>query len=160
MDYPYTEMFFSTLEKLKSLSFVVSTNVDMSDRVDKTSMSEDRYPYVEVSQGIFGPDYYEGQVNQQGTTDILVKIYAFQKKDPETGLPLKQENYRMIMNYGIEALNLIYSFEEDKLAGNPPCQGFIEVGASTQVLAEPQLDDSMMICVFAFSINLINLTAQ
>jgi len=159
--YAYSEMMMATKAKMQTCSFLTNQdNVIISDLLDPYSLPDSNYPLIKLEQGQFGPTMYEGQINLSAETDIIVKIFIRQEKDSVTNLPLVESNQIMIMDSATEALNLIYSFEDDKLQGNPPCQGYIQVGGATQIFANAQLDDVFMVALFVFSIDLINLTAQ
>jgi hypothetical protein len=160
IDSPFSQMVRSTVEKLQTLDWVQDENVELSDELNNLDYSDDQYPHIEVAIGSFGPDMYEGQVSLEGGVDILVRCVMKQEKDPVSGQPLKDQNLYTLVDSGSEAMSLIYSFEADKELGNPPCQGFIDIRASTQVFTEPNLDDSTMGFIFAFSTKILNLIAQ
>lgn len=156
---PYHQMTESLLSKIKEIPWVEDENVELSDCLSNSDFPEGRYPYIDVRVGPFGNTSYEGQTNLEGQISYLVQGYLFQEKDSE-GLPLKDANLFSIMDSGAEVQGKIFSFEDDKILGNPPCQGYESIVASTDVFVDPQLDDSIMTFMFAFSVKLINLTAQ
>jgi hypothetical protein len=165
MSNPYKDFRKAVVEKLKRLTWLALSDPEDeeskiifdSDFSDSTSFPDSKYPCIEVFQGFFGPDIYESQTGLQGSTDILVK--AFMKQDLyEDGQPKRTENMDTLMDRSVEALNLIYSFNEDKELGNPPCEGFIFIEGFSEVHCEPHLDGNMMGFFFAFSARIINIT--
>jgi hypothetical protein len=62
------------------------------------------------------------------------------------------------MERGVEVMNLIYSMNEDKELGNPPCDGFILIEGVSQIFPQPHLDGVMMGFYFAFSARIVSIT--
>ncbi len=155
----YFDMLKATVEKLRTCSFIDDpSKVDFSDQFAADVKKEEAYPLIVVEQGTFGPDSYQDQSSLEGSIDIVVQGFMNQKK--KDGMPLKEENYKMIIDAGAEALEKIFSFNEDKQKAESPVLGFQKIEGSTRVFVDPQMNGSVMAFIFAFTVSLINITVE
>lgn len=139
--------------KLKSCSFVLDTeNVVFGEEPAISSLSDEKLPRLETLIVKLKCNGYVDQRNLQWSLRLGTAVFFRTDNDNYTANLIEMKTAIL---YGKEIADKYFSFLDDRQAGNPPCNGFEQLGDYPEIFFEKELIPHTMSAIVYTEIELL-----
>ncbi|MFA5395882.1 MAG: hypothetical protein WC346_07745 [Methanogenium sp.] len=139
--------------KLKTCSFIQdTTNVLFGEEPILSGLGDEKLPRLETVITKLKCDGYVDQRNLKWTLRLGTAVY-FRTDNENYTASLVEMKTAVI--YGKEIADKYFSFLDERQAGNPPCNGFEQIGDYPEIFFEKELIPHTMAAIVHIEIELL-----
>ena len=139
--------------KLKTCSFISDTsNVVFGEEPILSGLSDEKLPRLETLIIKLKCNGYADQRNLQWALRLGTAVYFRTDNESYTANLLEMQTAIL---YGKEIADKYFSFLDDRQAGNPPCNGFEQLGDYPEIFFEKELIPHTMAAIVEIEIELL-----
>ena len=139
--------------KLKTCSFISDTdNVVFGEEPDVAALPDAKLPRIETLIVKFKCNGYVDQRNLQWALRIGSAVFF---RTTNNNMTATLSEMSTALTYGKEVADKYFSFLDDRQAGNPPCDGFEQIGDYPEIFFEKELIPKTMAAIVYTEIELL-----
>ena len=130
-------------------TFALPANIRWGEVWAQMSLPDSAFPRIELNIEKLGDLEYFAQRTK--TESILVSVagYVFEEDWNEDDFDSLDASQRL-MDFAIETRKLVFSFHDDKIAGNSPANGFVQILATSEIVPDFLFAEGYGSFVFVF----------